>query len=234
MLAVGPRIGCSTQRPLLAREVKEGEKRLLPNVAAQMCGAENGFIVHCALPLAPFCRAHSEYVRGRNNAGYHTNSRNIKSSCCASLPQKVLHGGHQDSQSSPRLAAQSQDSQRRAKTRSADAGLAAQSQDSQRRAKTRSAEPRLAALRAGMFRRRLALRCQPTCNSSFIRNPPLQPAQLFVSNSRPQSMGVRPPRSRCRSSSTLRSRLQENQASHTRGSLMSTIAAARHFRQASG
>ena len=136
-----------------------------------------------------------------------------------------------NSSAAARIAAQSLDSQRSGKNRGAEPGLAAQSLDSQ----NMDFDAVFAALRAGMFRRRLALRCQPTCNSSFIRNPPLQPAQLFVSNSRPQSMGVyRPPRSRCRSSSTLRSRLQENQASHTRGSLMSTIAAARHFRQASG
>ena len=60
MLAVGPRIGCSTQRPLLAREVKEGEKCLLPKVAAQVCGAsKNGFIDHCAWSVATICRSSS-------------------------------------------------------------------------------------------------------------------------------------------------------------------------------
>ena len=98
-----------------------------------------------------------------------------------------------------------QEWQRGGKNRGAEPGLAAQRQESRRRAWTCSAEPGdsqnidfdaiFAALRAGMFRRRLALRCQPRCNSSLIRNLPLR--------------GSRPPRSRCRSSSTRRSRLQE-------------------------
>ena len=155
---------------------------MLPKAATQVCGTENGFIVHCALPLAPFCRAHSEYVRGHRRWLPQQPKHQVFVLCffaakgAARRPPGLAEqpktrsaepGLAAQSQDSQRIAAQTQDarrprtlaaqtlaaqtqegaancradpgrSQRRGRTRSAEAGLTARSQDSQRRARTRN------------------------------------------------------------------------------------------------